>query len=873
MDKMHNRELMEHFKLFPLLVKLLSVKFERMSSFISILYLMALTRLKLKNVAIKSIVEEQFHDLLAQNTYNISLNEDISSVALVSINTLIALSTRSSSYIRVSCVRPQKDHSGNKNTMENGLLKIVIPPLARKSNGGVNIDENSYYLQCVCLSSVPEDFVLYVTDTKLFNISATGRNESDYNDLISELTVTDVNMDIDPKIAKSAVVVGINSPCDLMLKEYDFFLRQYFEKPKVLQKGDVFRIDTKEYIGKLKSYSLSEPYIHFKVQKFPDDPESEILCILKDCTNLYLASSVHSYIPPIKTINSSFQWRCCSGVISSCPDGLLKQYDELRKMFYPFLMSNSIEIKPMFLLSGVKGSGKKATFDAVTSYYGIHVIQANCFDFYGLNPSLFKGKLEQLYAKARRTAPCAIYLENIELLGREQTHIESARLVDTFISHTDELWDRKVLAYPIFIVGTTCVNSTEIIPGIFRLFIDTLAFEVLKFEEVYKTLKWLMRKSNIKYSASDLVKVAEKIKGYVYSDVVLLIDHALRLGMQNNSPPFGNSVELSLADFNKAIDVMDAAYSDSIGAARVPTVQWEDIGGLEDLKEEIMLTLNLPLKHPELFSSGLKRSGIMFYGPPGTGKTLMAKAIATECNYNFLSVKGPELMNMYVGESERNIREVFDRARDAAPCIIFFDELDSLAPSRGKNGDSGGVTDRVVSQLLAEMDGLDNNKDVFVLAATNRPDLVDPALLRPGRFDKMFYVGICSDISSKLSVLQALTRRYTVEFMFGSCGGRVVSGPNTYTRFRFSLGNDVDLEKVAEALPTDVSGADLYSVSSNAWFSAARKAVGVIENGKEVQLPLVVGLEDFTAAIEEFVPSLTAEDIQYYKNLKVSEGR
>lgn len=122
---------------------------------------------------------------------------------------------------------------------------------------------------------------------------------------------------------------------------------------------------------------------------------------------------------------------------------------------------------------------------------------------------------------------------------------------------------------------------------------------------------------------------------------------------------------------------------------------------------------------------------------------------------------------------------MFDRARDAAPCIIFFDELDSLAPSRGKNGDSGGVTDRVVSQLLAEMDGLDNNKDVFVLAATNRPDLVDPALLRPGRFDKMFYVGICSDISSKLSVLQALTRRYTVEFMFGSCGGRVVSGPNT----------------------------------------------------------------------------------------------
>jgi len=147
-------------------------------------------------------------------------------------------------------------------------------------------------------------------------------------------------------------------------------------------------------------------------------------------------------------------------------------------------------------------------------------------------------------------------------------------------------------------------------------------------------------------------------------------------------------------------------------------------------------TIDLPLKHPELFSSGLrKRSGILLYGPPGTGKTLVAKAIATTFSLNFLSVKGPELLNMYIGESEANVRRIFAKAREAQPCVIFFDELDSVAPKRGVSGDSGGVMDRIVSQLLAEIDGMNSQEsgNVFVVGATNRPDLLDSALLRPGR--------------------------------------------------------------------------------------------------------------------------------------------
>ena len=186
-----------------------------------------------------------------------------------------------------------------------------------------------------------------------------------------------------------------------------------------------------------------------------------------------------------------------------------------------------------------------------------------------------------------------------------------------------------------------------------------------------------------------------------------------------------------------------------------------------------------PGSRPELFAKGLKkRSGILFYGPPGTGKTLVAKAIATEFSLNFFSVKGPELLNMYIGESEANVRRVFQRARDARPCVVFFDELDSVAPKRGNQGDSGGVMDRIVSQLLAELDGMSGggssgsdgvsgneassnteSSGVFVIGATNRPDLLDQALLRPGRFDKMLYLGVADTHEKQLRIIEALTRK------------------------------------------------------------------------------------------------------------------
>lgn len=225
------------------------------------------------------------------------------------------------------------------------------------------------------------------------------------------------------------------------------------------------------------------------------------------------------------------------------------------------------------------------------------------------------------------------------------------------------------------------------------------------------------------------------------------------------------ATSLTKADFDLAVEAARKNFADAIGAPKIPNVTWDDVGGLNNVKDAVRETIQLPLERPELFAKGMKkRSGILFYGPPGTGKTLLAKAIATEYSLNFFSVKGPELLNMYIGESEANVRRVFQRARDARPCVVFFDELDSVAPKRGNQGDSGGVMDRIVSQLLAELDGMSGGEDtgggVFVIGATNRPDLLDQALLRPGRFDKMLYLGVSDTHEKQLTIMEALTRKY-----------------------------------------------------------------------------------------------------------------
>ena len=384
--------------------------------------------------------------------------------------------------------------------------------------------------------------------------------------------------------------------------------------------------------------------------------------------------------------------------------------------------------------------------------------------------------------------------------------------------------------------------------------------------------------TSCRFSARDLESAAASSSGASPREVRALAAEAAL------SAPLGTPItSANLAD---AVRWSERRTASAIGAPTVPATTWEDVGGLEDVKAAIRDVVELPLKRPDLFaaragSNSGGRSGALLYGPPGTGKTLLAKAVATECAIRFLSVKGPELVNMYVGESERNVREVFERARHAAPCVVFFDELDALAPARGAGADSGGVMDRVVSQLLAELDGAhagvptvagsnpDHGKKLlFVVGATNRPDLVDPALLRPGRFDRLLYVGVDATPEGRLRVLRALTKKFVV--------GEERSDDGT-------------LVSLARRVPARFTGADMYALCADAWMRAAKRTVAKMErergNGDadeaddrdeargerratKSSAAVIVLARDFDDALAELSPSLTDADVAHYARMR-----
>lgn len=321
---------------------------------------------------------------------------------------------------------------------------------------------------------------------------------------------------------------------------------------------------------------------------------------------------------------------------------------------------------------------------------------------------------------------------------------------------------------------------------------------------------------------------------------------------------------------------------------------WQDVGGLEKAKQQIRDLIDVR-KGPRTGNKN-RRVGVLLYGPPGTGKTLLARAVAGEASCSFMSVKGPELLDMYVGESERNVREVFERASSSAPTVVFFDEVDALAPRRGSAADSGRVADRVVSQLLAEMDDIVLRGDVFVIAATNRPDLVDEALLRPGRLDKLIYVGMPASRSEQTMILQAQTRKFQMSpnvnlFTVLACAPEppLLSGADLYalaTRAwmcaarRIIEAEDVDECVGKQNLLEDRSVQNLLSFLKESdslveeyenWFTSRKGAVftGPCSNGT-VDSPSVVMVtqEDFESAAKELKPSLTEAQLDEYEQLK-----
>lgn len=387
------------------------------------------------------------------------------------------------------------------------------------------------------------------------------------------------------------------------------------------------------------------------------------------------------------------------------------------------------------------------------------------------------GLLEARTERAMACGPeyCAILIRHIEALTAD-------RMAATL---------KEILAGARVLIATT-TEVDKVPDGIRGLFTHEIEMTAPDEWEREGILRTIIDNQTVPLAPDvDLSSVAVKTAALVAGDLVDVVDRALvarnsrleSLATSATSPSTTVTVRdvlvaggpsgrcLTKADFDYAVDAARKNFADSIGAPKIPNVGWDDVGGLTNVKEAVIETIQLPLERPELFAKGMKkRSGILFYGPPGTGKTLLAKAIATEFSLNFFSVKGPELLNMYIGESEANVRRVFQRARDARPCVVFFDELDSVAPKRGNQGDSGGVMDRIVSQLLAELDGMSDGEDggggVFVIGATNRPDLLDAALLRPGRFDKMLYLGVSDTHEKQLTIMEALTRKYVTPISF-----------------------------------------------------------------------------------------------------------
>ncbi|KAJ5538634.1 hypothetical protein N7494_008113 [Penicillium frequentans] len=575
------------------------------------------------------------------------------------------------------------------------------------------------------------------------------------------------------------------------------------------------------------------------------------------------------------------------GIVTDPPQAFIPPLQQrIRDLMAAATSPRAIQLgmKPVIILlsSQQRHIGKATIATRACADIGLHTFPIDSYDILtegGANGGDVKTEA-YLKARAERAFHCgsnctALLIRHIEVLTAD-------RMVTAMTDITNEA--RVIIA--------TTTDVEEIPEGIRSMFTHEFEMGAPEEKEREGILRNVVAERGIKLSSDvELGTVALKTAALVAGDLVDVVERAATartarlegLAEAASKQLPGSQVcvrdvllsggdgarGVTKADFDAAVEAARKNFADSIGAPKIPNVSWDDVGGLSNVKDALVETIQLPLERPELFAKGMKkRSGILFYGPPGTGKTLLAKAIATEFSLNFFSVKGPELLNMYIGESEANVRRVFQRARDARPCVVFFDELDSVAPKRGNQGDSGGVMDRIVSQLLAELDGMnggeENSGGVFVIGATNRPDLLDTALLRPGRFDKMLYLGVSDTHRKQATILEALTRK-------------------------FALNPDVSLDRVAEQLPLTYTGADLYALCSDAMLKAiTRKSTAVDDKIKQLpggpvttayffdhlatpeDVSVNVTEEDFVAAQGELVPSVSAKELEHFERIRQS---
>merc|ERR1712127_775222 len=451
---------------------------------------------------------------------------------------------------------------------------------------------------------------------------------------------------------------------------------------------------------------------------------------------------------------------------------LIKEMVEL-PLRHPQLFK-AIGVKPPrgILLYGPPGTGKTLIARAVANETGAFFYLINGPEIMSKLAGESESNLRKAFEEAEKNSPAIIFIDELDAIApkREKTHGEvERRIVSQLLTLMDGLKQRS---HVIVMAATNRPNSID---GALRRFgrfdreVDIGIPDATGRLEVLR-----IHTKNMKLNDDvELEQVAAETHGHVGADIAALCSEAalqqirekmdlIDLEEDQIDAEVLNSLAVTMENFRFAMGKSTpSALRETV--VEVPNVSWQDIGGLEGVKKELQELVQYPVEHPEKFLKfGMTPSrGVLFYGPPGCGKTLLAKAIANECQANFISVKGPELLTMWFGESEANVRDVFDKARSAAPCVLFFDELDSIAKSRGgggNGGDAGGASDRVINQLLTEMDGMGSKKNVFIIGATNRPDILDGAIMRPGRLDQLIYIPL-PDAHSRVKILQANLRK------------------------------------------------------------------------------------------------------------------
>ncbi|MCP8314726.1 MAG: CDC48 family AAA ATPase [archaeon] len=494
--------------------------------------------------------------------------------------------------------------------------------------------------------------------------------------------------------------------------------------------------------------------------------------------------------------------------------GLKDEIQKVREMIelplrHPEIFEKlGVEAPKGVLLYGPPGTGKTLLAKAVATESNAHFISISgpeiMSKFYGES----EARLREIFKEAKEKSPSIVFIDEIDSIAPKREEVTGEverRVVSQLLSLMDGLEARGKV---IVIAATNRPNALDPAlrrPGRFDREIE------IKVPDKKGRLEILQIHTRNMPLTNDvnLEKLASVTHGFVGADLEYLCKEAamkalrrvlpeLKLGEEKLQPDVLNKLQVNASDFENALkDIMPSAMREVY--LETPDVKWDDIGGLESVKRELQEAVEWPLKYPELYKQiGYSiPKGILLYGPSGTGKTLLAKAVATESEANFISIRGPELLSKWVGESERGVREVFRRARQAAPCIIFFDEIDSIAPIRGMGGDSM-VTERVVSQLLTELDGIQALTGVVVLAATNRIDMVDPALLRAGRFDKLVYIPMPDKVARK-AILEIHAKEKPLV--------------------------DINLERVAE-VTEGFSGADLAAIINTAASLSIQEFIG-----------------------------------------------